>query len=104
MVLESHFCIFVHEKVLISDPKLEKEYNEKQHFIILGMLFCFLLEASGYCIEIGNFLNSAVSDCIVNKFFHPSSIFSIADAEQLEAVTSESLYTVNGQSPAKLWH
>lgn len=76
MFLESHFCIFVHEKVLISDPKLEKEYNEKQHFIILGMLFCFLLEASGYCIEIGNFLNSAVSDCIVNNAFSllPSSV------------------------------
>lgn len=30
-------CVFVHEKVLVSKPKLEEVYTEKQHFIIPGM-------------------------------------------------------------------
>lgn len=56
--LASLFFIILQEKVLVSQPKLEKMCPEKLHFIMPGISFWFSAKASVHWIAMGNFVIS----------------------------------------------
>lgn len=54
MFSASPFCIILQEKVLVSQPKLEKMCTERLHFIMPGISFWFSAKASVDWIAMGN--------------------------------------------------